>query len=257
MNYEKELRVALDIASEAGSVMRTYFRADQQRVIKQDGSPVTVADTLINTLVIKHLNQAFPDDVVIGEEESTGDYGTGRRWLCDPVDGTKAYTWGVPTAMFSLALVIDGRPVLGVCYEPMLEMMYSAVSGEGAFCNGNPLSVSESSLSEGILAIASDPSDIRKNSIVTRILDEGITTAVFSGAVYKSTAVADGRFTGYIEHKVNAYDIAAIDVIVTEAGGRVTSLSGERHDYSASLKGVVVSNGHVHDELVNIANGSK
>ncbi len=253
MNYEKELQVAREVAAEAGEVMRTYFRGDQQRVIKHDGSPVTIADTMINQLVIERLNTAFPDDVVIGEEQSTGGYGAGRRWFCDPIDGTKAYTWGVPTAMFSLALVVDGRPVMGVCYEPMLDSLYSAVIDQGAYCNEQRLSVNDASLQNGTLAIASAPDDIRTNHIVTNILKAGVTTAVFSGAVYKSTAVADGRFVGYIEHKVNAYDIAAIDVIVREAGGAVTALSGEVHDYSSPIKGVIVSNGHVHAELIALS----
>lgn len=250
MSYELELNKAIDIAYQAGAVMRQYFQVDHGRSTKSDGTPVTIADTTINTLVISSLASAFPDDIVIGEEESTGAYGLGRRWICDPIDGTKAFTWGVPTAMFSLALVVDGQPVVGVCYEPMLDTLYTATRGNGAYRNGQPIRVNTDSLEQGILAIASAPEDIKTNPIVGRILDSGVTTAVFSGAVYKAAAVADGRFMGYVEHKVNAYDIAAIDLIVTEAGGKVSGLDGVRHDYSAPLKGVVVSNGVIHDYLV-------
>ena len=253
MRYESELTVAVTIARRAGDVMREYMYGDQQRTIKTDGTPLTIADESINTLVIDMLAESYPDDGVIGEELSTADYGMGRRWICDPIDGTKAFTWGVPTAMFSLALVVDGRPVLGVCYEPMLGRMYSAIVGSGALMNGTPLRVSDTSLIDGILAIASATDDIRSNPIVENILNEGISTAVFSGAVYKATAVADGRFVGYVEHKVNAYDIAAIDMIVNEAGGTVTSLTGEIHDYSKPVKGVIVSNGVVHDRLLEFA----
>ena len=252
MSYEQELTVAMDVARSAGEIMRAYFHAEQGREIKQDGTPVTLADTTINALVIERLKAAFPEDIVIGEEESTGGYGMGRRWLCDPVDGTKAFTWGVPTAMFSLALVVDGRPVVAVCYEPMLDMLYSATKDGGAYCNARELHVNESTLSDGIVAIASAPDDIRSNPIVHELLAAGLTTAVFSGAVYKATAVADGRFAGYVEHKVNAYDIVAVDLIVTEAGGVVTSLDGALHDYSAPLKGAIVANGVTHKKLVEI-----
>ncbi len=106
--YTQELDVAKKISKQSGTIMLEYFDGDQQRKMKQDGSPVTVADTAINAMVIAELSKAFPGDIVIGEEESTGGYGLGRRWFCDPIDGTKAFTWGVPTAMFSLGLVVDG-----------------------------------------------------------------------------------------------------------------------------------------------------
>lgn len=250
MDYRKELDTAIGIATAAGDVMRRYMYADQGRVTKSDGTPVTIADTEVNNLVIDELSKRFPDDGVIGEERSTAQYGMGRRWICDPIDGTKAFTWGVPTAMFSLALVVDGVPVMGICYEPMLGRMYTAIKGEGAYLNGVRIHVNDQTLGTGILAIASGTDDIRNNPTINNILNAGITTAVFSGAVYKSLGVADGRFVGYTEHKVNAYDIAAIEVIVTEAGGKVTSLSGDTNDYSRPLKGVTVSNGIIHSELL-------
>ena len=94
--------------------MRQYFDIDQEGEWKDDGTPVTIADTAINRLVIERIVEAFPEDGVIGEEESNTEYGMGRKWFCDPIDGTKAYTWGVATAMFSLGLVVDGVPVAGV-----------------------------------------------------------------------------------------------------------------------------------------------
>jgi myo-inositol-1(or 4)-monophosphatase len=253
--YIEELNVAKSIAMDAGDIMKHYFYADQQRTTKSDGTPVTIADTTINTLVIDRLKTVFPADVVIGEEESTGGYGAGRRWFCDPIDGTKAFSWGVPTALFSLGLVVDGKPVVSVCYEPMLDRLYSAVTGEGAYMNTDRLHVNQQGLEDGILAIASAPADIRNNEIVHRILDEGITTAIFSGAAYKASAVADGRFVGYVEHKVNAYDMAAVELIVREAGGMVTGLDGKPNDYSAPIKGSIVSNGYIHDELIRLVKG--
>ncbi|MBU6501056.1 MAG: hypothetical protein KGJ89_02930 [Patescibacteria group bacterium] len=111
-SYTKELFAAKDIAKEAGVIMRKYFDEDQHIEIKKDNTQVTIADKLINSLVIQRLAKAFPSDGVIGEEESTAEYGGGRKWFCDPIDGTAAYIWGVPTAMFSLGLVLDGRPVI-------------------------------------------------------------------------------------------------------------------------------------------------
>lgn len=253
-----ELDIAIQIAHEAGAIMRQYFDADQQRVIKSDGSPLTIADTTINRMVIERLAEHFPDDIVIGEEESTGEYGMGRRWFCDPIDGTKAFTWGVPTAMFSLGLVIDGRPTMGVCYEPMLDQMYTAVHGEGAYRNGQKLQVNTQSLEEGILGTISSHYRIRHEAAyLDTLLDRHVDMAMFSGAVAKCIRVAEGRFTGYIEELVNGHDMAAAELIVTEAGGRVTDLNGDILDYSRPLKGAVTSNGVVHDELLRLIDAAR
>ncbi len=250
---ERELTLAKSIAHKAGDIMRQYFNGDQQRVIKSDGTPLTIADTTINTIAIKELANAFPDDIVIGEEESTGGYGMGRRWFCDPIDGTKAFTWGVPTAMFSLGLVVDGRPVMGVCYEPMLDQLYWAEAGHGAFRNGAQLQVNQLALEEGILATISSLYRIRREaSYLDALLERRIDTAVFSGAVAKCVRVAEGRFTGYIEELVNAHDMAAAELIVSEAGGRVTDLAGKALDYTKPFKGAVVSNREVHEELLRL-----
>lgn len=257
-SFEKELDVAKQIAQKAGEIMLQYFDGDQQTETKKDGSPVTIADKLINSMVIEELQKVFPDDVVIGEEESTGDYGMGRRWFCDPIDGTKAYTWGTPTAMFSLGLVVDGKPVVGVTYEPVGNKLYWASKDGGAFCNDRPFYVNSQNLQNGILGTISSQYRIRREAnYFDALLDMKVNMAAFSGAVAKCVRVAEGRFVGYIEEFVNAHDMAASDVIITEAGGRVTDLQGNQYDYSKPFKGTIVSNGIVHDELVKIVNGSE
>lgn len=251
VEFSEELYAALAIAYRAGEVMRTYFYCDQQCVTKKDGSPVTVADKAINRLTIEELARLFPADGVIGEEESTTSYGSGRKWFCDPVDGTRAYTWGLPSAMFSLALVIDGVPTVGVAYDPFLDRMFYAQKGLGAFCNTAALKVSSQSLSDGILAITSNPQKIRQSTpYLDEIFRRGITTASFSGAVYKCCLVAFGRLCGYFQEGVGAYDMAASQVIVMEAGGKVTDLDGRDYDYTRPFHGTITSNGVVHDELV-------
>jgi myo-inositol-1(or 4)-monophosphatase len=253
MDYAHELEIATSIAYEAGKTMLRYFDGDQQQKRKADGSPVTIADTTINSMVITRLQTAFPDDGVIGEEESTTEYGNGRKWFCDPVDGTKAYTWGVPTSTFSLGLIIDGQPTVGVVYDPYLDKLYTAVKGRGSFCNGRPVHVSDTSLNDGIVAVTSDPRRLLNGPRYIAALAETKTQlATFSGAVYKAVLVAKGRLVGYIEEGVNAYDIAAVETIVAEAGGRVTDLEGNRLDYTQPFRGVVISNGVVHDRLLEM-----
>src|SRR3989344_7133750 len=199
-DFSKELSISKVIALKAGDVMLKYFDIDQEVEDKEDGSPVTIADKLINDLAIEELAKSFPEDVVIGEERSTGDFGSGRLWYCDPIDGTIGYTWGSPTAMFSLALVIDGEPVVAVTYDPFLKRMYSAVKGQGSLMNEKKLSVSNFGLDKGVIAVTSGIYKIfARPPFIKALIEAKAKMACFSGAVYKSCLVARGRFAGYIE----------------------------------------------------------
>ncbi|HXY18145.1 MAG TPA: inositol monophosphatase [Candidatus Nitrosopolaris sp.] len=249
---EEKLEFAQGLARKAGQIILDYFKADQKISYKTDNTPVTVADKLINSHVIERIAQTYPDHGVVGEEESTERTDQENVWICDPIDGTKAFTWGLPTAMFSLALVTEGRPVLGAAYDPFLDRMFTGIHGQGAFCNGEQLSVSKDNLQTGIMAATAEIEKFRTERY-KYILDRGIRLAVFSGFVYKMCLVAEGRLVGHTEDNVGRHDIAAMDVIIQEAGGRVTDFADKPLDYSRPFKGTVVSNGVVHDELLKIA----
>lgn len=251
MEYSKEIKAAKRIALQAGEIILRYFDEEQGVEIKEDNSPVTKADLLVNELVIAELSKTFPQDGVIGEEESTTIYGQGRKWLCDPIDGTAGYIWGTPTAMFSLALVIDGEPVIGVVYDAFLKRMYVGVVGGGSYCNEKILKVSEKGLKGGHVAVTASVTRLKTLNYVSNLQKLGVHLPVFSGAVYKSCLVAKGKFEGYIEGSVSAHDMAAVQVIVEEAGGNVTDTKGQRLDYSKPFKGAIVSNGRVHEELIS------
>ncbi|MEI7720086.1 MAG: inositol monophosphatase [bacterium] len=257
MDYAKEVEVAKRLALHAGEIMLQYFDADQQVQVKADQSPVTVADTLINDMVIEELSREFPEDGIIGEEKSTAEYGGGRKWFCDPIDGTSGYIAGSPTAMFSLALVIDGVPVVGVAYDPFLKRMYEGVQGVGSFCNSVRLEVSKNGLRGGRVGLTSGAGRLRTLPYIPVLEKEGVYFSVVSGAVYKSTLVARGKLAGYIEAGVCAHDMAAVQVIVEEAGGRVTGMQGEVLDYNRPFQGAITSNSVVHERLVEIVNTSK
>ncbi len=254
VDYSTELDFAKKLALKAGKTMIQYFDGDQKVKLKKDNSAVTIADIEINEMVIKELLKKFPNDGIIGEERSISTYGMGRIWFCDPVDGTAAYTWGVPTSMFSLALVVDGIPMMGVAYDPFLKKMYFASKGNGSFCNNKKLNVSNISFDKGVLAV---PGSIRRLSDLPyfkTLKDLPINLAVFSGAVYKTCLVAAGRFVGHIEPAVSAHDMAAVHVIIEEAGGKITGYDGEKLNYSTPFKGSIVSNKKVHKQLVDLVN---
>jgi fructose-1,6-bisphosphatase/inositol monophosphatase family enzyme len=252
VGYREEMSVAKDLALQAGDIMLHYFDGDQQEQTKSDGTPVTIADTTINSLVIKTISEKFPNDGVVGEEESTADYGSGRRWIVDPIDGTAAQVMGLPSAMFSLGLVIDGVPVLGVAYEPHSKKMYTAELGQGSFCNDVKLQVSMQTIKNGLIALA--PDFMRPQHVdeiwLRRLLAHDKQLAIFPGAVFRGCMVASGRIAGFPHPSVKPYDIAAVHIILIEAGGKVTDVHGNPLDYSRDFQGAILSNGVVHDDLV-------
>lgn len=248
----------MKLAKEAGVIMKQHAAGDQQVTIKQDSTPVTIADTTINHMVIERVRQQFPDDEIIGEEESTDDYGMGRRWICDPIDGTAAYIMGLPSATFSLCLAVDGQPTVAVAYEPLRDQLYTAVRGQGSMCNNHKLQVSNQSFSDGLIALAPDyiRPDLINMPFVQKLLTYDKELAIFPGAVYRSCMVAEGRIVGFPHPKVKPHDIAAVHLIVEEAGGKVTSIYGEPLDYSQRFEGAVISNGIAHKGLLELFNDS-
>ena len=250
MIYDKEKEIAVSIAREAGKIISEYFDIDQHVEIKEDKTPVTIADKKVNSLVIDRLSKAFPEDGIVGEEESTSEYGMGRKWICDPIDGTAGYTWGTPTAFFSLALVIDGHPVLGVVFDPFLDKMYLGQKGQSSECNGKKISVSSLSITEGTVAVTGSLKNLIKGSYFKKLIDSKIKLSCFSGAVIKACLLAKGKFVGFIEPGVNPHDVAAIHTIVEGAGGKITSLNGGELTYLKPFKGCIISNGITHTELI-------
>ncbi len=249
-DYSRELSAAKDIARQAGAIMLRYFEGDKQMQMKEDNSPVTKADKEINHFVIEELRKHFVDGV-IGEEESTAEYGAGRRWICDPIDGTKGYILGVPTSMFSLGFVIDGKPIVGVAYDPFLDKLYSAIRSGGSYCNGTRLSVSVKGLPGEYVAFTGNNRRLARYGECTEYLVRaGAELLSMGGSVYKMCMVARGSLVGYLEGGVNAHDTVAGHIIVEEAGGKVTDFKGGELDYSRPFKGAVFSNGIVHQELI-------
>ncbi len=254
--YEAELTFAKKLAKKAGKIMLDYFSLDKQIKYKDDASPVTIADEKVNRLVIEELSKEF-DYEIIGEEESTTKYGKHDTvWICDPIDGTRAFIYGAPSAMFSLGLVSKGVPVMGVAYDPFLDRMFYSIRGQGSYCNGVKLKVSKGNLKDHYVALTSDGGQLLRNEkIVRKIVDAGANTVCLEGAVYKSCLVAEGKFVGYFSDDPKTHDLAATAVILEEAGGMITAPDGTKLDFSKYFTGVLATNGVVHDELLEILNG--
>lgn len=143
---DEYLEFAKDIAKEAGKIMLKYFNMDNGASYKGDKTIVTLADTEINSYLIKKVKEKYPNHSVDGEEEQFGksDY----VWVCDPVDGTAMYARHIPVAVFSLALVIKGESKIGVIYDPFTNNLYTAIKGKGAYKNSEKITVNDYELND-------------------------------------------------------------------------------------------------------------
>ena len=251
---EKYLQFAKDIAYEAGKIMLKYFKEDNSSSYKLDNTIVTLADTEINDYLIKRVKEEFKEHSVIGEESSFGssDY----IWVCDPIDGTAMYARNIPVAVFSLALVEKGNPIVGVIYDPFTDNIYTAIKGQGTYKNNNKIKVNELSLNDKKSVANFDMWPSSKYNLYNSIKELGAKTYIVSiGSVARAcTCVANGDFTVAIfpGTKNKNCDIAAAKIIVEEAGGMVTDLFGNSQNYHQDINGAIISNGKVHEEVINI-----
>lgn len=252
--YNEYLEFAKDIANYSGKIMLKYFSQDNGASYKGDKTIVTLADTEINSYLISRVKEKYPEHSVDGEEEQFGD--SKYKWVCDPVDGTAMYARHIPVAVFSLALVVDGEPVIGVVYDPFTDNLYTAVKGQGAFKNNQKIEVNRIILNDMKSVSNFDMwsnSDYNIYDVIKEIGEE--TYFVSVGSVIRACmCVANGEFNLAIfpgtKHK--NCDIAAVKVIVEEAGGKVTDLFGNEQRYDQSINGAIISNGLVHDDVVDI-----
>lgn len=252
MNIEY-LNFAKEIAYYAGEIMLKYFKGDNGASYKFDQTIVTKADTEINSYLIKKVKECYPMHSVDGEEEQFG----GKSeyvWVCDPVDGTTMYARHIPVAVFSLALVVDGTPIVGVVYDPFTDNLYSAIKGEGAYRNDTKISVNNTLLDDMKSVSNFEMWPKAEYNLYNAINDLGKKTCFVSiGSVVRACmCVANGDFNLDIfpGTKHNNCDIAAAKVIVEEAGGKVTNLFGNEQRYDMDIKGAVISNGIIHQEVI-------
>lgn len=250
---EEYLDFAKRMAYYAGNVIKDYFYKDQGVEYKSDRTPVTVADKKINEYLIEEVKKTYPTFRVIGEEMSLNN-DSNHAWVCDPLDGTSMFTRHVPVSVFSLALVIDGEPVVGVVYDPFLDEMYTAIKGQGAYCNNKKISVNNKKLGE--LGCSVDycmwgSAKYDTLEIVKEIRDLAKTASTGSVA-HGCMLVASGRISGEIFPGTThgECDISASKLIVEEAGGITSNIHGENQRYDEDIDGFVATNKEVYYDLI-------
>jgi histidinol-phosphatase len=246
---ERELLdFAVDLVATAGEMTLRWFRsADLAVDTKADGTPVTAADRAAERLVRERIADRFPDDGVLGEEEPELLGRSGRRWIVDPIDGTKAFTRGVPLYSTLLALHDQDGPALGVIGLPALGQAVYAGRGLGCWSDGRPARVSETSTLDGAYLTTSGYSNWPDRALLA-VKHAGCALRTW-GDGYGYALVAAGRVDAMVDPEVDLYDVAAMPVILTEAGGRFTTVDG-REDAGGGSG--VATNGRVHDQLLGL-----
>ncbi|MFN2488270.1 MAG: inositol monophosphatase [Actinomycetota bacterium] len=259
---ERELTTELDAAQEFATlgsrVALGHFRRDPAVKRKPDGTFATEADWAAEAQIRLRIARAFPDHNVLGEEEGLTAAGGGAArpgaptWIVDPIDGTNNFIAGIPVWATLVALAFDDEPVVGVCDAPAIDENYDGASGMGARFNGKPISVAPAgSLSDAMVCLPGAESFM--SSGLGGFFDALV------GACGRSRGFADfwghmlvarGAAHVMVEPHLNLWDIAALQPIVTEAGGRVTHLDGKRWIDRGSC---LTTNTALHDEVLALA----
>lgn len=210
------------------------------------------------------LEAALSSDVVAtsessGEETKTNNSNMMRKsrewlWIVDPIDGTTNFVHGIPICMPSVAATYRGEVMVGVIYDCHRDELFTAIKGRGAFMNGGRITVGKQDLiGDAIVAMGSPPApeSLRMSLKGAEALMPVVRTIRMLGSAAVMLAwVANGRLTCYWEYDLSSWDIAAGALLVTEAGGRFTDLTG--HDYSLRTRKICASNGLVHDEVLSV-----
>ena len=249
---ERHLQTAVAAARAAGEIAMRHFRTDLAVETKPDHSPVTEADRACERRIVEILLSEFPDYGLCGEEQGEQPGKTARRWIIDPIDGTKSFVRGIPFFATLIGLEQDGEIVLGVVHAPAMGELLFATKGGGAYDErGKRLEVSRiDRLSAAMVSFGGLEIFRRAGRWASfeRLVDSTARQRGY-GDYLGSTAVIRGWSEAMLELDVKPWDLAPLKILVEEAGGRMTDFTGRATIYGGSA---VVTNGRIHDEVLEI-----
>ena len=230
----ERLRAAQSVARDAGRLAQRYLADPDLLGVKLKGPQdvLTAADGAVENLIVATLRAAFAQDAFLGEEGGRTGADTAQAcWVIDPIDGTANFARALPHWCVSIALVVAGRTELGVICDPSGDLLYTAMRGAGAWCNGQRLRVSKTTDIKHATVDAGYSSRTPVDPfgrLVNRLLEQGINVLQGGSAALGLARVADGRLDGYAERHLYAWDVLAGLLLVEEAGGRVSDfLTGD------------------------------
>ena len=246
---------AIEIAREAGKFIKDKLHTAHTINYKGGINLVTEIDKISEEIITSKIRTLFPDHDILAEEFTDINSGSDFRWIIDPLDGTTNYAHGFPFFCVSLALERLNTMIIGIVYDPILDEMYVAEKGKGAYLNEREIHVSNThSIIKSLLATGF-PYDIQVNTDNNlNYFNEMILRAQAirrAGSASLDLAyVAAGRFDGFWELKLNPWDIAAGWLLVEEAGGLVTDIAG--NNYYLESSSILASNGGIHKEMIDV-----
>jgi len=264
--YERELHVAIELAREAGAAILEHYEGPlniEQKSYDDDVEPVTQADKIANELIVTRLARDFPDDGILAEEsiDTQRRLHKSRVWMVDPLDGTSGFIAGNGDFAVQIGLVENGKCVVGIVYQPLTDVLYHAVVGSGSWMESQGTSLEQvhvsdkQSLSSMRLAASRSHRSPRLNKVVSRL---GFSDEIQRGSVgIKIGLLVERQCDVYIHlsPRTKQWDTCAPQLILTEAGGRLTDLFGEPLNYNVpevqNRNGLVASNGVSHDVIID------
>ncbi len=251
------LALAVDAARAAGDIIRRGMFDALDIRYKGEINLVTQIDVAAERAVVERLRANAPDHGILAEEGSVHNHGSPYRWLIDPLDGTTNYAHRFPFFCVSIGLQHENTPVLGVVLDPVRDELFTAVRGGGAACNGQPLAVSSTTALNQSLVVTGFAYDPKQGTNPNFRHFEAVSRAVqgvrrTGSAALDLCYVAAGRSDGFWELLLSPWDTAAGQVIVEEAGGRVTDFSGRV--FSPDTPEILATNGRIHDAMLTTLN---
>ncbi len=256
------LKNTLLFAIQAGAAELQHYFNGNFKISNKEGinNLVTEADHASEKAIIEVIQNNFPDHFILSEEKGEIKSNSEYKWIIDPIDGTVNFANGIPLCCVSIGVEKEGKMIMGAVYNPFMNELFFAQKGMGAFLNDKKINVSnkdaviKSCLVTGFpytyLETPNGPLDIFQ-----KLVKQGIPVRRLGSAAIDLCWVAAGRFDGFYEHKLQAWDTAAGFLMVEEAGGKITDYNGDY--YSPYQPHLLATNGKIHDELLAYIKGEK
>lgn len=251
----------LRAARDAGNIMQQHFNGTYKISSKNSiNDLVTEVDKLSEAAIVKDIRAQFPDHDILSEEAGELAGNSAYKWIVDPIDGTVNYAHGVPVCCVSIGVEKEGSIIMGAVYNPFMNEFYFAEKGKGATLNDKKIFVSENKNIESAFLVTGFPyqwEDMKNDpmEIFSYFVKQGSPVRRMGSAAIDLCWVACGRFDGFWEHNLNAWDAAAGFLIVEEAGGKVTDFKGDV--YSPYQRKLIATNGFIHKDLLKAVNGER
>ncbi|HEX4748339.1 MAG TPA: inositol monophosphatase [Bryobacteraceae bacterium] len=236
MAFEPEIRIARLAAEQAGSLALDYQRKGVAAETKADESPVTAADRACEKLIVEVISREFPDDGFLGEEGASRPGRNGRKWIIDPIDGTKDFVRGIPLWAVLIGLEQDGEIIAAAAYSPGQSLLLHAAKGMGAFANDRPVRVSnQTDLSKSVLSF-NGFNKVGIRPFADRIIpwvQQFWAVRCLGGAV-DAMLLAQGQADIWVEPNAQPWDLAPLKLLVEEAGGKFADFTGHNTIYGGN-----------------------